>query len=48
MIGRIEAAVNDDPENFIVYGMEETYDLILAYHIMELICIWDRADDASR
>ena len=31
VIGRIEAAVNDDPENFIVDGMEETYDFILAH-----------------
>ena len=31
VIGRIEEAVNDDPENFIVDGMEETYDFILAH-----------------
>ena len=48
VIGRIEAAVNDDPENLIVDGMEETYDFILAHQIRELIRLWDRADDASR
>ena len=37
VLGRIELAVNDDPENLIVDGMEETYDFILY-----------RADDASR
>ena len=33
VIGQIEAAVNDDPENIIVDGMEDTYDFILAHHI---------------
>ena len=28
---RIEAAVNDETENLIVYGTEETYDFILAH-----------------
>ena len=44
----IEAAVNDEPENLIVDGMDETYELILAHQIRELIRLWDRADDASR
>ena len=48
MLGRIEAAVNDDPENLIVYIMEDTYEFILAHHIRELICLWERADDAYR
>ena len=48
MLGRIEAAVNDDPENLIVYSMEETYDFILAHQIRELIRLWDRSDDESR
>ena len=39
--------MNDDPENLIVDGMEETYDFILDHHIRELIRFWDRAYDAS-
>ena len=30
-LGRVEAAVNDDPENLIVDGMEDNYDFILAH-----------------
>ena len=45
---RIEEALNDDPENLVVDGIEATYDLILDHHIRELIRLWDRADDASR
>ena len=48
MIGRIEAAVNDDPEKLIVDGMEENCDFILSHHIRELISLWDRVDDAYR
>ena len=48
VLGRIEAAVNDDPDKLISYGMEETYDFILAHQIRELIRLWDNADDASR
>ena len=28
--------------------MEENYDFILSHQIMELMRLWDRADDASR
>ena len=48
VLGRIEAAVNDDPENLIVDGIEETYYFILVHHIRDLIRLWDRAYDASR
>ena len=48
VLGRIEVAVNDDPDNLIVDGMEKTYDFILAHQIRELTRLWDRADDASR
>ena len=48
VLGRIEAAVNDDPDKLISYGMEETYDFIPAHQIRELIRLWDRSDDASR
>ena len=48
MLGRVEAEVNDNLENLIVDGMEETYAFILAYQIRELIRLWDRADAASR
>ena len=37
VLGRNEVAVNDDPEDLIVDGMEKTYDLILDHHIRELI-----------
>ena len=47
VLGRIEAAVNDDPENLIVDGMKETYEFIMDHQIRELILIWDRADDDS-
>ena len=40
--------MNDYLENFIVDGMEDTYDFILAYQIRELIHLWDRSDNASR
>ena len=45
---RIEESVYDDPYNFIVEGMEETYDFILTHQIRELISLWDRSDDAPR
>ena len=48
MLGRVEAEVNDNLENLIVDGMEETYAFILAYQIRELIRLWDMADAASR
>ena len=48
VLGRIEAAVNDDLDNLIVDGMEETYDFILAHNIRELIRLLNRADDTSR
>ena len=48
VLGRIEAVVNDDPENLILYGMEKTYDFILDHQIREFICLWYRADYASR
>ena len=40
--------MNDDPENLIVDILEDTYEFILAHHIRELICLWERADDAYR
>ena len=48
VIGRIEAAVNDEPYNLIVDGMEETSNFILAQKIRESMSLWDRADDGSR
>ena len=48
VLGQIEVGVNDDPENLIVHGMVETYDLILAHQIREFIRLWYRAYDASR
>ena len=48
MTGQIEAAVNDDPENFIVDGMEDNYAFILSHQIRELIRLWDRSYDESR
>ena len=40
--------MNDDLENLIVDGTEETYDFILAHNIRKLIRLLDRADDTSR
>ena len=48
VLGRIEAAMNYDQENLIVYGMEDTYDFIMDHHIRELMRLWYRSDDASR
>ena len=48
VLGRIEAAVNDDPDNLIVDGIEETYDFILAHQIREFISLCDRSDYSSR
>ena len=48
VLNRIETALNYDPENLIVDGMEETYDFILDHQIREFMHIWDRSDDASR
>ena len=33
LLGRIEAAVNDEPKNLAVDGMMDTYDFILAQQI---------------
>ena len=43
VLGRIEAAVNYDPHNLIVDGMEETYEFILAHQIRESTSLWYRA-----
>ena len=40
--------MNDDPENLIVDGIEETCGFILAHQIRELIRLWYRTYDASR
>ena len=40
--------MNDEPENLIIDGMEETYDFILAHHIRELMRLWYRSYYASR
>ena len=45
---RIEALVNDDPENLIEDGMEATQELILDHQIRELMRLWDMEDDTSR
>ena len=42
VLGRIKTAVNDNPGNLIVDGIEETYDFILSHHIRELIHLWDK------
>ena len=39
VLGRIEATVNDDQDNLIVDGIEETCDLILSHQIRGLICL---------
>ena len=40
--------MNDDPENLIVDGMEDTSNFIVAHNIRELIRLWYRSDYAFR